>query len=57
MPTPGTRSAAHLKEWTGATEIKFSTEDRVEIERMLPVSFAYGDRYSDKQIVGVERYC
>ena len=57
MPIPGTRSASHLKEWTGATEIKLTDEDRAEIERMLPVGFAHGDRYSDEQIVGVERYC
>ena len=57
VPIPGTRSASHLKEWTGATEIKLTDEDRAEIERMLPVGFAHGDRYSDEQIVGVERYC
>ena len=57
VPIPGTRSAAHLKEWVGASEINFSKEDRAEIERILPVGFAHGDRYSDEQIVGVERYC
>jgi aryl-alcohol dehydrogenase-like predicted oxidoreductase len=57
VPIPGTRSASHLKEWTGATEIKLTDEDREEIERMLPVGFAHGDRYSDEQIVGIERYC
>ena len=57
VPIPGTRSAAHLKEWVGASEINFSDEDRAEIKRILPVGFAHGDRYSDEQIVGVERYC
>ena len=57
IPIPGTRSAAHLKEWAGADEIKLTDEDRAEIERILPVGFAHGDRYSDEQIVGVERYC
>jgi aryl-alcohol dehydrogenase-like predicted oxidoreductase len=57
IPIPGTRSAEHLQEWVGATEINFSDEDRAEIERILPVGFAHGDRYSDEQIVGVERYC
>ena len=57
VPIPGTRSAAHLQEWVGAAEINFSDEDRAEIERILPVGFANGDRYSDEQIVGVERYC
>jgi aryl-alcohol dehydrogenase-like predicted oxidoreductase len=57
VPIPGTRSAAHLQEWVGAAEINFNDEDRAEIERILPVGFAHGDRYSDEQIVGVERYC
>ena len=57
IPIPGTRSAAHLKEWAGVAEIKLTDEDRTEIERILPVGFAHGDRYSDKQIVGIERYC
>ena len=57
IPIPGTRSAAHLKEWAGATEIELTDEDRTEIERILPVGFAHGDRYSDEQIVGIERYC
>ena len=57
VPIPGTRSAVHLKEWVGATEINFSDEDRSEIERILPIGFAHGDRYSDEQILGVERYC
>ena len=57
VPIPGTRSASHLKEWVGATEIIFSDEDRTEIKRILPVGFAHGDRYSDEQIVGIERYC
>ncbi len=57
LPIPGTRSAAHLAEWAGASEIAFTDEDRAEIKRLLPAGFAHGDRYSDAQIVGVERYC
>ena len=57
IPIPGTKSVSHLKEWLGATEIRFSKEDLDEINRILPVGFAHGDRYSDEQIVGIERYC
>lgn len=57
IPIPGTRSAAHLAEWAGACEIAFTDADRAEIARLLPAGFAHGDRYSDAQIVGVERYC
>lgn len=57
VPIPGTRTAAHLEEWGAATEITFSDKDRNDIKRILPAGFAHGDRYSDAQIVGVERYC
>lgn len=57
IPIPGTRTAAHLRQWTVACEIEFSDQDRSEIDRLLPPGFAHGDRYSDAQIVGVERYC
>ena len=57
IPIPGTRSAEHLSEWAGACEIQLDDEDRAEIDRLLPVGFAHGDRYSNEQIVGIERYC
>lgn len=57
IPIPGTRTAEHLNEWAGACEIEFTDADRAEIDRLLPSGFAHGDRYSDAQIVGVERYC
>ena len=57
IPIPGTRTAEHLSEWAGACEINLTDEDREEIDRLLPVGFAHGDRYSNEQIVGIERYC
>jgi aryl-alcohol dehydrogenase-like predicted oxidoreductase len=57
IPIPGTRSAAHLREWAGACEISFTDQDRADIARLLPPGFAHGDRYSDAQLVGIERYC
>lgn len=57
VPIPGTRSAAHLNEWAKADEIAFSAEELAELERIMPVGWAHGDRYSDAQIVGIERYC
>lgn len=57
VPIPGTRSAAHLAEWANASDIAFTDDDRREIARLLPVGFAHGDRYSDAQMIGVERYC
>lgn len=57
IPIPGTRTPAHLSEWLGAADITLTPEDMAEIARILPAGFAHGDRYSDSQMVGVERYC
>jgi aryl-alcohol dehydrogenase-like predicted oxidoreductase len=57
IPIPGTRTAAHLADWKGATDIRFSDEDRREIDSLLPAGWAHGDRYSDEQTVQIERYC
>lgn len=57
IPIPGTRSRAHLQQLVDGEAINFTQEDRDEIARLLPVGWAHGDRYSDAQIIGVERYC
>lgn len=57
IPIPGTRYAHRLRDWAEADRIAFTDEDRAEIDRILPPGWAHGDRYSDAQIVGVERYC
>lgn len=57
IPIPATRRAAHLKEWLAAAELDLDEGDLDEIEAILPAGFAHGDRYSDTQMIGVERYC
>jgi len=57
IPIPATRSTAHLLEWKGADAIVFSDEDRAALDRILPAGWAFGDRYSYDQLVGIERYC
>jgi len=57
IPIPGTRTAENLAAWAGASGIAFSDADRAEISRLLPVGFAYGDRYNLEQAMTVERYC
>lgn len=57
IPIPGTRSAENLGDWRGADALVLTAEDRAEIERLLPVGWAQGDRYSDEQTGTVERYC
>jgi aryl-alcohol dehydrogenase-like predicted oxidoreductase len=56
IPIPGTRSVAHLEDNVRAAAIKLSPGEITEIERILPAGFAAGDRYSDAQWYGAERY-
>ena len=57
IPIPGTRSTIHLKEMIKGTEKNLTQTDINEIEKTLPVGWAHGDRYSDIQWVGPEKYC
>ena len=57
LPIPGTRTTDHLADWATASEINLTSEDHVEIARILPVGWAHGDRYNDDQASTVERYC
>lgn len=57
IPIPGTRIAAHLSHWVNAADITLTAEDHREIARLLPVGWAFGDRYNDDQAATVERYC
>lgn len=56
IPIPGTRSVKHLEENAAAAAISLSPEQLAAIERALPRGFAHGDRYSDNQWIGAERY-
>lgn len=57
IPIPGTRTAAHLSDWAGAAGEVLTAEDCAAIDRILPVGWAYGDRYNHDQAATVERYC
>lgn len=57
IPIPGTRTSENLMAWVGASEIALTDDDRAEIDRLLPVGFAHGDRYGLDQAMTVERYC
>ncbi|MYM57167.1 aldo/keto reductase [Thalassovita mangrovi] len=56
LPIPGTRSTAHFAELVKGAEVVLSDTDVVRIEQVLPVGWAYGDRYSAGQWVGPERF-
>ena len=57
LPIPGTRSVAHLNELAAARNITVTEQMKIEIEAILPVGWAHGDRYSQAQWIGPERYC
>ena len=57
IPIPGTRSSDHLKSMVNAAYNKLSQKEMNEIETILPIGWAHGDRYSQKQWIGAEKYC
>lgn len=54
IPIPGTRSGRHLSECAAAHELNGA--QMAEIEAVLPVGFAAGERYNDAQWIGIEKY-
>ena len=56
VPIPGTRAAAHLEECAAAAKLDLTDAQLAEIERALPVGFAAGERYSEQQWVGIQKY-
>ena len=56
IPIPGTKDLGHLAELVRGTELSISQDDLARIEAVLPVGWAYGDRYNDDQWIGPERF-
>ena len=56
MPIPGTRSSKHLKTMIEGSNLNLSDDDLDAIEEVLPVGWAFGDRYSLNQWIGPEKY-
>jgi aryl-alcohol dehydrogenase-like predicted oxidoreductase len=57
IPIPGTRSAEHLAEAALGVELELAADEIAAIETALPRGWAHGDRYSETQGKGPERYC
>ena len=57
VPIPGTRSTGHLKSLSRGAEINLKEDELKEIDNILPVGWAHGERYSVNQWVGPEKYC
>jgi aryl-alcohol dehydrogenase-like predicted oxidoreductase len=56
VPIPGTRTAAHLKECADGAALALTKGQIDELERILPIGFAAGDRYPASHWVGIEKY-
>ena len=56
VPIPGSRTAAHLGECAAADRIDLTEDQLAEIEGALPLGYAAGERYSDPQWVGIQKY-
>jgi len=54
---PGTRNLMHLEEVAKGGGLDLSAEDIARVEKILPIGWTHGDRYSAAQWVGPERYC
>jgi aryl-alcohol dehydrogenase-like predicted oxidoreductase len=57
IPIPGTRTADHLAINVAGAGIKLTPKDLAEIDELLPVGFAHGNRYSESAQASVEIYC
>ncbi len=57
IPIPGTRTAEHLTECAAGAGFAMTPAIMDEIEAILPVGWAHGDRYTEAQWIGPERYC
>jgi len=57
IPIPGTRSVTHFLEHCAGANARLTPSDMESIEAILPIGWAHGERYSDDQWVGIERYC
>ena len=57
IPIPGTRNAKHLAQCAAASSFAMTNNIMADIETVLPVGWAHGDRYTTQQWVGPEGYC
>ncbi|MDB4198441.1 aldo/keto reductase [Ascidiaceihabitans sp.] len=57
LPIPGTRSVSHFAELLQASSCTLTSGELAVIESILPIGWAHGDRYSEAQWIGPERYC
>jgi len=56
VPIPGTRTAAHLKQCADGAALALTEAQLDDLERLLPIGFAAGDRYPPSHWMGIEKY-
>jgi len=57
IPIPGTRSVKHFNQLLEGADRQLSAEELAAINKILPIGWAHGDRYSRQQWDGPEGYC
>ena len=57
IPIPGTRHISHLDEAIAGANFTITDEIASQINAILPIGWAHGDRYNLDQWWGPERYC
>ncbi len=57
IPIPGTRSLTHFSQLLEGANRRLTAAELEEIEKILPVGWAHGDRYAAAQWNGPEKYC
>jgi aryl-alcohol dehydrogenase-like predicted oxidoreductase len=56
LPIPGTRNLDHFKALVAGANYGLSAEELAAVEAALPMGWINGDRYSEAQWAGPERY-
>lgn len=57
VPIPGTRSVQHFAELAQGIDRDLTGDELAQIEAILPIGWAHGDRYNIDQWDGPEKYC
>jgi len=57
IPIPGTRSIKHFEQLLAGANRELTADELAAIDRILPMGWAHGDRYSRQQWEGPEGYC
>jgi aryl-alcohol dehydrogenase-like predicted oxidoreductase len=57
IPIPGTRTPDHLAINAAGSSITLTPQQLAEIDELLPIGFAHGNRYSESAQASVEIYC